>query len=306
MISVTNKWKFLQRHELPVHGQKWFSIRVVIHRSGLSSRWSFIRVIFHQDGLSSGWSSVMRVFRQGIFHQGDLSSGWYFIRVSGWSFIRVVFHQGDLLSWWSFIGMVFHQDGLSSGWSFVRVIFHQGDFFYQDGLSSGWSFIRVIFYQGGLSSGWSVIRVIPLGWSSIRVVLHHLFILSEWSFIGVVFLSVSHQDGLTSGGFSWGWSFIRWSSIRLVFLSSSGWSFTTVIFHEDDPSVVWSSNSIRQVFQQGFCCTNYFFCLAVDSLTSGCGLTTVHAAISCIIALGLDGEHMCFIVARVHCSSLPL
>lgn len=36
----------------------------------------------------------------------------------------------------------------------------------------------------------------------------------------------------------------------------------------------------------------------VDSLTSGSGLATVHAAISCIIGLGLDGEHMCFIVAR--------
>ncbi|XP_076445834.1 protein inscuteable homolog [Babylonia areolata] len=36
----------------------------------------------------------------------------------------------------------------------------------------------------------------------------------------------------------------------------------------------------------------------VDSLTSGRGLTTVHAAIACIIGLGLGGEHMCFIVAR--------
>ncbi|KAL8619027.1 hypothetical protein ACOMHN_020725 [Nucella lapillus] len=36
----------------------------------------------------------------------------------------------------------------------------------------------------------------------------------------------------------------------------------------------------------------------VDSLTSGRGLATVHAAISCIIGLGLEGEHMCFVVAR--------
>ena len=180
---------------------------------------------------------------------------------------------------------------------------------------SGWSFIRVIFcgvifHQGDLLSGWSFIRVIPLGWSSIRVVFY------QFVCIRVVF----HWGGLSSGWsfcLSSGWSNIRvvfregdpstgWSSIRLVFLSSSGWSFIMVIFHEGDPSVEWSSNSIRQVFQQGFLCTNYSLCLAVDSLTSGCGLTTVHAAISCIIALGLDGEHMCFIVARVCCSSLPL
>lgn len=36
----------------------------------------------------------------------------------------------------------------------------------------------------------------------------------------------------------------------------------------------------------------------VDSLCNGQGLAAVHAAIACIISLGLEGEHMCFIVAR--------
>ncbi|KAK7108071.1 protein inscuteable homolog [Littorina saxatilis] len=36
----------------------------------------------------------------------------------------------------------------------------------------------------------------------------------------------------------------------------------------------------------------------VDNLTNGSSLTTVHAAISCITGLGLEGEHMCFILAR--------
>ena len=278
-------------------------------RSHFPFGWSFTRVVFHQDGLSSGWSFIRMIFS----HEG-LSSG---CLPSGWSFIRVVFHQGDLLSWGSFIGMVFHQgglssvfffyqDGLPSGWAFIRVIFYEGD------LSSGWSFIRVIFCEGDLSSGWSFIRVVFHQGHSIRVVFCKGGLASSSFFIRVVFHWGGLPFSLPSG----------WSNIRVVFHEGdpssgghpSGWSFCLHqdglsprwFFYEDDPSVVWSSNSIRQVFQQGFCCTNYFFCLAVDSLTSGCGLTTVHAAISCIIALGLDGEHMCFIVARVHCSSLPL
>ncbi|KAK7497200.1 hypothetical protein BaRGS_00011494 [Batillaria attramentaria] len=36
----------------------------------------------------------------------------------------------------------------------------------------------------------------------------------------------------------------------------------------------------------------------VDCLDNGCGLPMVHAAVSCIIGLGLEGEHMCFIISR--------
>lgn len=41
----------------------------------------------------------------------------------------------------------------------------------------------------------------------------------------------------------------------------------------------------------------------VDCLDVGCSPAMVHAAISSIISMGLDGEHMCFIVARVTNSS---
>ena len=77
-----------------------------------------------------------------------------------------------------------------------------------------------------------------------------------------------------------------------------------VVFHQGGLSSGWSLT--RMFFGHWFHSVNCSLCPPVDSLTSGCGLTTVHAAISCIIQLGLDGEHMCFIVARVRCFSLHL
>ena len=97
------------------------------------------------------------------------------------------------------------------------------------------------------------------------------------------------------------------SLIRVVFHQgglSSGWSVIWVVSHQGGLSSGWSLT--RMFFGHGFHSVNCSLCPPVDSLTSGCGLTTVHAAISCIIQLGLDGEHMCFIVARVHCFSLRL
>ena len=141
-----------------------------------------------------------------------------------------VFHQdavfqGDFSSGWFLIAS--YQGGLSSKRSFTRmrsfmVISHQ------DGFSL--PLIKVVSHQGGL-----ICRVVPpSGWSLIKVVSHY---------------GGLHQDAVSQGNFSSGWSLIASYQGGL----SSGWSHlqgglpVRVVSHQGGLSSRRSFNRMRSL-----------------------------------------------------------